>query len=320
MSIYPQTLLLIVAVQITLGYLLVKNKLTFLAWPNLLFFLILTATLFFKATPILKMFALIAITLNAMKIVVTVNSYNDTAFRLGFFQWLVFTAGWVGMRLQSFKGLGGLAVPGAMRLLLTGLSRVLLGFVFLAAAHLAVKLFVAAPVIFVLTTGLILTGLSFILHFGLLSITAGFWRLFGADTYPLFRQPFKSNTLSEFWGRRWNLAFIEMLSIAVLRPLKAKIGGTTAVLVSFLFSGLMHEVAITLPVNAGFGMPTLYFTIQGFAVIAEKKMEKGNISVLKNKLFAKLWVLFWLIMPIHFLFPNPFIKQIVWPLAGLNVW
>jgi D-alanyl-lipoteichoic acid acyltransferase DltB (MBOAT superfamily) len=152
----------------------------------------------------------------------------------------------------------------------------------------------------------------------MLGISAGVWRLFGADTYLLFRQPAKSNSLTEFWGRRWNLAFIEMLSIAVLRPLKTKIGNTTAIMLSFLLSGLLHELAITLPVNAGFGGPTVYFIIQGCAVLAEKKMEKQNLVLRENRLLAKLWVLFWLIAPIHFLFPTPFIEQIVWPLANLN--
>jgi alginate O-acetyltransferase complex protein AlgI len=175
--------------------------------------------------------------------------------------------------------------------------------------------------LFIVNTGIILVGLSLILHFGVLSISAGIWRLFGADTYLLFRQPAKSNSLTEFWGRRWNLAFIEMLSIAVLRPLKTKIGNTTAILLSFLLSGLLHEVAITLPVNAGFGMPTVYFIIQGFAVLAEKKMERQSVSFLKNRVIAKMWVLFWLITPIGFLFPSQFIKQIVWPLTNLiNIW
>jgi hypothetical protein len=317
----PQTFLLIVAVEIVLGYLLIKNKLTFLAWPSLLFWLMLTGALFFKATPIFKMLAMIVVTLNAMKTIVTAISYQSVTFKLSFLQWVAFSTGWVGMRAQAFERLFGKSLPGTWQLIKNGLIRVLIGVALLLLAPTLTKLPVDTRTLFIVTSGIMLVGLSLILHFGALSISAGVWRFFGADTYLLFRQPAKSNSLVEFWGRRWNLAFIEMLSIAVLRPLKAKIGNTTAIFLSFLLSGLLHEVAITLPVSAGFGMPTLYFIIQGCAVAAEKKMEKQSITLLKNKLIAKLWVLFWLIAPIYFLFPSPFIEQVVWPLANLNgVW
>lgn len=112
-----------------------------------------------------------------------------------------------------------------------------------------------------------------------------------------------------------------MLSIAVLKPLKHKIGNPAAVLLSFLLSGLLHEFAITVPVNTGSGGPALYFVIQGMAVIAEKEMEKRGATILKNRLIAKLWTVFWLIVPIPLLFNHEFIKQIVWPLANLKpVW
>lgn len=321
MSVYLQTLLLVVAVQIVLGYLLIKNRLTFLAWPSLLFFLMLTEALFFKATPILKMLAIIATALNAMKTIVTAISYKNTTFKLSFLQWVAFSTGWVGMRAQTFEQLFSKSMPGSWQLIKNGLIRILIGLSLVVLAHFTAKLDLDKQALFIVTSGIALVGLSLILHFGVLSISAGIWRFFGADTYLLFRQPAKSNSLTEFWGRRWNLAFIEMLSIAVLRPLKTKTGNTTSILLSFLLSGLLHEVAITLPVNAGFGMPTVYFIIQGLAVAAEKEMEKRNIVLLKNKLAAKLWVLFWVVAPIHFLFPNPFIEQIVWPLANLNgIW
>lgn len=318
MSVYPQMLLLVVAVQVVLGYLLIKNRLTFLAWPNLLFCLMLTGTLFFKATPILKMLAIIAITLNAMKTIVTSISYKSTTFKLSFLQWVAFSTGWVGMRPQAFESLFGKRMPGSWPLIKNGLIRVSIGLLLLALAHFTVNLNEDRQFI---TSGLLLVGFSLILHFGLLSISGGVWRFFGADTYLLFRQPTRSNNLAEFWGRRWNLAFIEMLSIAVLRPLKHKIGNTLAVLLSFLLSGLLHELALTVPVNAGFGGPTLYFAIQGMAVIAEKKIEQREMGALKNRLIAKLWVMFWLILPIPLLFNQEFIKQIVWPLANLkSIW
>jgi len=303
---------------LTIGYPIAKRNLAWLGWLCLVICVPAIWLVFRLEHPVIKMLAIIVTTFTGMKIVVVAESYRNKPFNLSFFQWLMFAAAWAGMRPHAFESLFGKGKPGSWQLIKNGFIRVLIGVALLTLAHFTAKLTIDKQTAFIITSGIMLVGLSLILHFGILSISAGLWRFFGADTYLLFRQPAKSNSLTEFWGRRWNLAFIEMLSIAVLRPLKAKIGNTTAVLLSFLLSGLLHEVAITLPVNAGFGMPTVYFFIQGLAVVAEKKMEKQNLIFLKNKLTAKLWLLFWLIAPVHFLFPNFFIEQIVWPLANLN--
>src|SRR5690606_37647104 len=98
---------------------------------------------------------------------------------------------------------------------------------------------------------------------GLLSISAGMWRLSGVNTDHLFKTPVKAKSLTEFWSKRWNLAFSEMTSVAVFRPLKGKVGNTAALMTAFVFSGLLHELAISVPVNSGYGLPLLYFVIQG---------------------------------------------------------
>lgn len=303
---------------LAIGYPIAKRNLAWLGWLCLVSCVSVIWLVFRLEPPVIKMLAIIVTAFTAMKIVVVAESYRDKPFKLNFFQWLVFAAGWAGMRPQAFETMFGKTLPGGWLLIKKGIIRIVIGLLLMALAHFTTNLNVDKQTAFIIISGLSLVSLSLILHFGILSISAGVWRFVGADTYLLFRQPAKSNSLAEFWGRRWNLAFIEMLSIAILRPLKTKIGNTTAVLLSFLLSGLLHEVAITLPVSAGFGGPTFYFIIQGCAVVAEKKMEKQNSIFLKNKLAAKLWVLFWLIAPIHFLFPSAFIEQIVWPLANLN--
>ena len=308
-------LALVYVVLLLIGYPIAKRKLAWLGWLCLVICVSGIWLVFRSEHPVIKMLAIIVTTFTAMKIVVVAESYRNKPFKLSFFQWLAFAAGWAGMQPQAFETLFGKALPGGWLLIKKGIGRILIGLLLIALAHFTAE---AAMCNHIITNGLLLVGLSLILHFGILSVSAGTWRFLGADTYPLFRQPAKSNSLAEFWGRRWNLAFIEMLSIAVLRPLKTKIGNTTAVLLSFLLSGLLHEIAITLPVNAGFGGPTIYFIIQGCAVVAEKKMEKQNFGLSKNTLLVKLWLFFWLIAPIHFLFPDPFIEQIVWPMANLN--
>jgi alginate O-acetyltransferase complex protein AlgI len=54
-----------------------------------------------------------------------------------------------------------------------------------------------------------------------------------------------------------------MTAMAVHRPLQRRLGRGPALLGSFLVSGLLHEVAISLPVRAGWGLPKLYFLLQG---------------------------------------------------------
>jgi len=306
--------------QLTVGYQIAKNAAVKLAWVCLLIAFGFIVFVFNVEQPLLKMLAIIITTFTAMKIVVVAESYRDKPFKLNFFQWLMFAAGWVGMRPHAFETVrAGNMLSGGWLLVKRGIARVVFGLLLLALAHFTAILPVNATLLFIVNSGIMLVGLSLILHFGFLSISAGLWRFLGADTYLLFRQPANSKSLTEFWGKRWNLAFIEMLSIAVLRPLKTRIGNTAAILLSFLLSGLLHEVAITLPVNAGFGMPIAYFIIQGFAVVAEKQMKKQNVAILNNWFVAKLWLLFWLLAPISLLFPKQFIEEIIQPLANLNL-
>jgi alginate O-acetyltransferase complex protein AlgI len=148
------------------------------------------------------------------------------------------------------------------------------------------------------------------LHFGVLNINSGIWNLLGYGTYALFKDPFRSLSLAEFWGRRWNFAFSEMTSIAVHRPLKKITNNKIATVVAFAFSGLLHELAISLPVNRGYGLPSLYFVIQAIALLLEKKIQ------FKSKTLKHVWVLFWLIVPIPLLFHKYFLEGIIWPIVS----
>jgi len=53
-----------------------------------------------------------------------------------------------------------------------------------------------------------------------------------------------------------------MMALCVQRPLARTVGRRRALLAAFGLSGLLHEVAISLPVQAGFGLPTAYFVLQ----------------------------------------------------------
>ena len=91
-----------------------------------------------------------------------------------------------------------------------------------------------------------------------------------------------------------------------------------ALMLAFAFSGLLHELALSVPVNSGYGLPMLYFIIQGLLVLLERVLINNNASFLKNKSIAHLWVFFWLVIPMPLLFHEQFIKQVVWVLGGMH--
>ncbi|WP_267900995.1 MBOAT family protein [Cohnella endophytica] len=166
-------------------------------------------------------------------------------------------------------------------------------------------------------TALLLTGLSFAGHFGLLNIWAGVWRWAGFDCQQLFRNPAMSRSLNEFWSKRWNLAFSEMTTLGVYRPLIGVVGKNGAAFASFLFSGILHELAISLPVRQSFGMPLFYFVIHGAGIVIERTLEKWDLPVSGVPWLGRIWTFVWLVLPVPLLFNPSFLKSIIWPIIGI---
>jgi alginate O-acetyltransferase complex protein AlgI len=260
-----------------------------------------------------RMLALIATLLYAMKALVTVDGMDPDRPPLSTTGWLGFAALWPGMRPLPFAERSEGPLPGAGTLVRRGLVRLALGLTLLAAARLA-WLQTASRM---LATALALPALSFVLHFGIFNLVAGAWRRAGVDVHALFRAPFLSRSLAEFWGRRWNLAFSEMTAIAVYRPLSSAAGKPAALVVAFLFSGLLHELAISLPVRAGFGLPLLYFAIHGALMLAERALERAGRPVHRRAWLGRAWTAFWLVAPLPILFHRPFLRGVVWPIVGV---
>jgi D-alanyl-lipoteichoic acid acyltransferase DltB (MBOAT superfamily) len=273
---------------------------------------------FLNEGPIIRMLAIIATTFTGMKAISTASSYKDKNPALKFNQWLAFTTGWAGMRAQPFEAMGEKPLPNAWPMIGFGFSRIIVGLLLILLAHLMVSLPVNHHLVYILISAILLVSLSLILHFGLLNISAGMWRLFGVNTYYLFKEPAKALSLTEFWSKRWNIAFSEMTSIAIFRPLKNKTGSAAALMVAFIFSGLLHELALSLPVYSGYGLPLLYFIIQGALVLIEKVLISHTNLFSRHKIIARVWTFFWVIAPMPLLFHTQFIKEIVWPLAGLT--
>jgi hypothetical protein len=115
-----------------------------------------------------------------------------------------------------------------------------------------------------------MTGLVFVLHFGLFRVLSCVWRAAGVDAKPLMNWPILAQSVSEFWSKRWNLAFRDITHRFLFRPFTARWGAYAGLGAVFLFSGIVHDLVISLPAGAGYGLPTLYFVVQGLALLLER--------------------------------------------------
>lgn len=246
-----------------------------------------------------------------MKSIVIAES-RRTNVNLRSFQWLAFTFGWFGMRPSIFASLPSHSKE-YFSLLLKGVSRIAFGFCLLYASVVVQRYPVTQKIY--LPQLLLLAGLSFILHFGVLNVVASFWRVTGVNAPELFRSPYKSKSLKEFWGKRWNIAFSEMTALVVYRPMKAaSFGESAALAASFAISGLLHEAAISVPAGSGYGLPMLYFLIHAIAMRVESSPSMKPI--MENDVLSRIWVFALLIVPMPILFHPAFIEKVAVPLRG----
>ena len=142
------------------------------------------------------------------------------------------------------------------------------------------------------------------IHLGLFDVMAGAWRRAGLPVERICPDPWLSGSLTEFWGARWNRAFHAVASDRVFRPAARRWGIAAGVAAAFLFSGLMHELCISLPAGGGWGGPTLYFALHGVLVLLEKRR-----LIRSNRLTTAAWVL----LPLPLLFHAPFRMEVMLP-------
>ena len=113
-------------------------------------------------------------------------------------------------------------------------------------------------------------GLILLLHFGTFQIVALMWQSLGVKAEPIMSAPLRSTSLGEFWGKRWNLGFRQLAHELIFRPLYRSLGPDTAGFLVFVVSGLIHDLVISVPARGGYGLPTLYFLLQGAGVTVER--------------------------------------------------
>jgi hypothetical protein len=157
-----------------------------------------------------------------------------------------------------------------------------------------------------------LFGLILLLHFGSFHLISLFWRSFGVAADPIMARPIKSRTLSEFWGKRWNLGFRQLAHDLVFRPLHRQMGVALAGFFVFLVSGLIHDLVISFPARGGYGLPTAYFLVQGLGVTLERSRTGSRLGLQGG---VRGWCFMAIITagPAFWLFHPPFVVRVILP-------
>jgi hypothetical protein len=157
-----------------------------------------------------------------------------------------------------------------------------------------------------------MVGLILMLHFGAFHLLSCAWRSIGIDARPLMNRPLASTSVGEFWGRRWNTAFRDLTHRFLFRPLNSRLGPRRAILAGFVFSGLIHDVVISVPAGGGYGGPTLFFGTQAIAMFAERS-RAGRAIGLGHGWRGWLFAMVALALPAYGLFHPPFVRNIIVP-------
>jgi len=256
----------------------------------------------------LRMLAICAALFYGFKAVVGAADLADGGTALSPARWLGFVFAWPGMNPGLFASRPG-SLPGAASLVRRGLVELGIGAALLALAR---PVWLRTGNAW-LATAPLLIGLSLIGHFGLFGIAAGFWRARGVPCVAPFQAPLAATSLSEFWSRRWNRPFSELIQRTIYRPVAAIAGQPTAVAAGFLLSGVLHELAISVPARAGYGRPLAYFALQGALVLLEKSA--ASTGPWKPHRAA---VLLAFTLPLPLLLVPQFLRAAIWPIVGIG--
>lgn len=147
-----------------------------------------------------------------------------------------------------------------------------------------------------------------LIHLSFSNVLTGIHQAVGFPVDRLFENPFASTSLSDFWSRRWNRAFVEMDRLVIMPLFRPHLSPRTSVFMIFLISGLVHDLAVSYPVQTGWGKPTLYFILQGCLMQVEA-------SLLRIKTWAllprRLWTCLCILAPVPLLFHSAFRDEFV---------
>jgi Membrane bound O-acyl transferase family len=155
-------------------------------------------------------------------------------------------------------------------------------------------------------------GLILLLHFGTFQIVALLWQSVGVNAKAIMSAPLRSTSLGEFWGKRWNLGFRQLCHELIFRPLHRRLGADAAGFLVFAVSGLVHDLVISLPAGGGYGLPTIYFLLQGTGMSIEHS-RLGKRLDLGQGVRGWCFMMLFLAAPVFWLFHPPFVLRVILP-------
>ena len=214
---------------------------------------------------------------------------------------------WPGMDAPTFLDVRRRATPATIGEVLRAVAATLLGLVLLFGAVRIVP-----PGLQLVAGWIGLFGLIFVLHFGTFRLVSIWWRWRGIEAVPVMRAPVAAASLREFWGARWNTAFHVLARDYVVRPLRRRIGVPASMLVAFVGSGLVHDLVISVPAGAGYGLPTAYFCLQGLGLLLERA-PAGQRLGLGRGVRGRLFAIAITALPAFWLFHPAFVLNVVVP-------
>ena len=93
-------------------------------------------------------------------------------------------------------------------------------------------------------------------------------------------------------------------------------GVVGAMLATFLVSGLIHDLVISVPAGGGDGLPTGYFVLQGLGVVGERSGAGRWLGLGEG---WRGWVFTVLITagPAFWLSPPPFVHNVILPMLSV---
>jgi hypothetical protein len=116
--------------------------------------------------------------------------------------------------------------------------------------------------------------LVFVLGIESLSRTlCGIERLAGFDTRPIIQNAYLARSVAEFW-QRYNYRMHDWLYRNVFEWTGGRRAPIRSVLAAFAVSGIFHELAFALATSRLTGYQFVFFTIQGPAALASRKLER----------------------------------------------
>lgn len=221
--------------------------------------------------------------------------------------WLIAFFLWPGMDATAFFDRSRMRWPVETREWFVGIAKIVFG---AALVWGGAGRFVDEP----LLAGWIgMVGIVFIIHFGWFDILRLIYRRLGFAVEPVMRAPMVARSLGEFWGRRWNVGFSDMAFTLGIVPLKRSLGIAGATLMVFAVSGLLHELVVSVPARGGYGLPTMYFLVQGLGMVLERTAFAKRLGLGRG---WRGWLFTAVITagPAYWLFAPPFIHRVVLPM------